>query len=266
MKPSIGIIGVGVVGNAVAAYYKAQEGQQLFLFDKYKDIGSFDEVVRADYLFLCLPTPTKDDGAQDASALGEIIKALPKGKITIIKSTVIPGTTEKFQKERPDVVLFHNPEFLDSKTAAKDFASPDIQVLGITLVSKSRADEVMKMLPPAARAVICDANESEMVKYVLNSFMATKNTFANQMYDYCHAKGIDYETVKNIVKFAPRMGGEIHLNIFHDGYRGFGGACLPKDTSALIDDAAKNKSPLELLALVKKLNKNYIDGNVSDRT
>jgi UDPglucose 6-dehydrogenase len=262
-KASIGIIGVGVVGGAVAEYYKAQPDQPLFLFDKFKKVGSMEEVSAADYIFICLPTPTRDDGSQDLSALEEVMKALPAGKTAIIKSTVLPGTTERFQKERPDLTLFHNPEFLDAKTAGRDFAAPDIQVLGVTEKSAPRAGEVMALLPPARQMATCRAGESEMVKYFLNSFMAAKNTFANQMYDYCRAKGINYDAVKDIVKLAPRMGGEVHLKVLMDGYRGFGGACLPKDTSALIHDAETAGAPLELLALVKKLNKGYIDGNVS---
>lgn len=263
MKQSIGIIGIGVVGAAAAEYYKAHVDQPLFLYDKFKKIGDFATAANADYIFLCLPTPARDDGAQDISALEEVVGMMPQGKAVIIKSTVLPGTTERFQKKRPDIIFFHNPEFLDAKTAVHDFAAPDIQVLGVTDQSRGRATEVMAILPRASHESICRANESEMVKYFMNSFMAVKNSFANQMYDYCMAKGINYDAVKDVVKFAPRMGGEVHLKVLMDGYRGFGGACLPKDTAALVADAVANGVPLELISLVRKLNKAYTDEHVS---
>jgi UDP-glucose 6-dehydrogenase len=140
---------------------------------------------------------------------------------------------------------------------------PDIEVLGVTDRSHDRAAEIMAILPKAPHESICRANESETVKYFMNSFMAVKNSFANQMYDYCKAKGINYDGVKDVVKLAPRMGGEVHLKVMMDGYRGFGGACLPKDTAALVTDATANGVSFELLSLVRKLNKEYIDGNVS---
>jgi UDPglucose 6-dehydrogenase len=263
MKRSIGIIGIGVVGTAVAEYYKAQGDQPVFLYDKFKKVGDFDAAANADYVFLCLPTPTRDDGTQDIFALEEVVGALPQGKTVIIKSTVLPGTTDRFQNERPDLMLFHNPEFLDAKTAVHDFAVPDMEVLGATDRSRDHAAEVMAILPRAPHEAVCRADESEMVKYFMNSFMAVKNSFANQMYDYCVAKKIDYEAVKDVVKFAPRMGGEVHLKVLMDGYRGFGGACLPKDTAALVADAVANGAPLELLSLVRKLNEGYTHEHVS---
>jgi len=116
----------------------------------------------------------------------------------------------------------------------------------------------MALLPSAPHQRACLSGESEMVKYFMNTFLAMKNTFANQLYDYCKHRGIDYDTVKDIVKDVPRMGGPVHLNIFQDGYRGFQGACLPKDITALVRDAAKDQKPLRLLALVEELNRSYI--------
>lgn len=255
---AIGIIGVGMVGNAVEDYYKARKEFSVLDYDKFKGIGTLKDAAGADYVFLCLPSQTRGDGTQDLDAFGEILPALPDGAKVIIKSTVLPGTTENYQKQYPRLVLFNNPEFLDARTAARDFAKPDLQIVGYTDISQPYADEVMKILPLAPYKATCAARESETVKYFLNTFLATKNTFANQMYDYCAANGIQYDNVKNIVKHSPRIGGEVHLNIFQDGYRGFRGACLPKDVAALIHDAA-SRQPLKLLELVDSLNRAYVN-------
>ena len=257
---SVGIIGVGMVGGAVSEYYRGR-GFKVFLYDKNKGIGNFDEAARAQFIFLCLPSPTLENGKQDLGPFEETLPALPSGAKVIIKSTVLPGTTEKYQRLYHGLVLLHNPEFLDTRTAVRDFAQPDIQVVGYTSVSKPHAEEVMKLLPPALHQELCLSRESEAVKYFLNAFLAAKNTFANQIYDYCVAKDINYEVVKNIVRHAPRIGGEIHLNVFADGYRGFSGACLPKDISALVHDARTFSSPLLLVELVKMLNDGYINGS-----
>jgi len=255
---SIGIIGVGMVGSAVADYYGKIGKFLVVYYDKYKNIGTIKDVVKTDYIFICLPSLTRGDGTQDLEAFGEVLPELPDGAMVIIKSTILPGTTENYQKQYPKLVLFHNPEFLDARTAARDFAKPELQVLGCTNISQPRAEEVMRFLPAAPYRAVCASGESEMVKYFLNTFLATKNTFANQMYDYCVAKGIDYEKIKDIVKESPRIGGEVHLNIFADGYRGFSGACLPKDIYALIRDARDRNAPLKLLEQVKMLNDQYL--------
>lgn len=254
---SIGIIGVGMVGHAVQAYYKGLSGFSVKGYDKYKGIGTFDEAAGADVVFLCLPSLTREDGTQDLEAFEDIVPRLPVGAVAVIKSTVLPGTTERYQSERPDVFFLHNPEFLDERTAARDFAEPPIQVVGTTKISLNKGQWVLKLLPAAPHAHVCTSGESETVKYFMNTFMAIKNTFANQLYDYCAAKGINYDSVKDIVKHAPRMGGEVHLRVFADGYRGFAGMCLPKDLKALVHDAAAHDAPLELLDLVQQLNRSY---------
>lgn len=258
MSKTIGIVGVGMVGNAVSEFYKTKPGITINGYDKMKELGTLEAALGSDFVFLCLPSLTKSDGSQDLTAFEETLPKLLAGSKVIIKSTVIPGTTAQYQKARPDVFFFHNPEFLDARTAVNDFAQPDFQIVGTTEQSKPFAEEVMAILPEAPEKFFCTTDESEMVKYFMNTFMATKNTFANQMYDYCLAKGINYDTVKDIVKHAPRMGGEVHLRVLQDGYRGFQGACLPKDIAALIHDAQTAKHPLPLLEKVEELNKDYV--------
>jgi len=78
------------------------------------------------------------------------------------------------------------------------------------------------------------AAEAEMAKYFCNTFLSARVVFANQIYDVCEKMGINYEAVKEMAGADPRIG-KSHFDIFHDGYRGYGGLCLPKDTKAFID-------------------------------
>jgi UDPglucose 6-dehydrogenase len=183
-----------------------------------------------------------------------------KSKIVVIRSTVIPGTTENYQQKYPNLKVLFNPEFLTDATANKDYAKPDKQIIGYTTASQgAAAQEVLDLLPDAPYKKAMPAKEAEMVKYMVNSYYATKVTFANQIYDICQAAGIDYETVKEGFKADKRVI-DSHLEIFHKGYRGFGGKCLRKDLYSLIDFAKKKGAEPKLLEAAKEINLNLNDG------
>jgi UDPglucose 6-dehydrogenase len=166
---------------------------------------------------------------------------------------MLPGSTERFQKQFPKLHLLFNPEFLVAKTAVRDFAKPDRQIVGYTKKSKPYAELVLRVLPKAPYMRLMPATEAEMAKYFGNAFLATKVMFANQMYDICAKLGLDYDLVMEGASSDPRIG-KSHLQIFRDGYRGYGGACLPKDMKALIDFAKKIGVPIEMLATTDRLN------------
>jgi len=101
-KIKIGIIGLGYVGGAVRHWFKSQKNKyELFLYDKYKNIGSIEEVNQADIVFVAVPTPYKKRGGYDDSAVVESLKNIENGKVVVIKSTVLPGSTDKFQRAYP---------------------------------------------------------------------------------------------------------------------------------------------------------------------
>jgi UDPglucose 6-dehydrogenase len=255
-KTKIGIIGLGYVGGSVRRWFEKQKKfVDLFLYDKYKNIGSVSEVNKADIIFVAVPTPFRDKSGYDDSAVKNALKNINDGKIVVLKSTIVPGSTQQFQKLYPKKTVLFNPEFLRAKTAKEDFLKPNIQLVGyVNSKGRKLAPKILRLLPKAPYSKIIRAGEAEMVKYFTNTFLATRVIFANQIYDLCRKlKSIDYEVVKHAVIQDERIGTS-HFDIFADGYRGYGGLCLPKDTKALIQYAKKLNVGLDLLKKVDEIN------------
>lgn len=248
----IGIAGVGVVGSAVKNYFKTA-GFEIFLYDKGKKLGSAEEINKADVVFVCVPTPYLKNKGFDISYVKEVCKNLSGKKIVVIKSTVVPGTTEKMQKEFSQHKFLFNPEFLRESASAHDMKHPDRQIVGYTKKSRSVAKKILDILPSAPYKKIMIATEAEMVKYFSNTWLATKVIFANQMYDLCEKIKINYDNVADAAGADSRIG-KSHLKIFHGGYRGYSGKCFPKDIRALIEFAKKQKVDFKLHELVEKIN------------
>ncbi len=252
----IGIIGLGYVGGAVKNWFEKNKSRyDLFLYDKFKNIGSVEEVNRADIIFISVPTPFIKGKGYDDSAVRESIVNVKDGKIVVLKSTIMPRSTEKFQRHYPRKTILFNPEFLRAKTAAQDFLKPDRQIVGYaTPKGKQAAQKVLGMLPRAPYEKIMRSTEAEMVKYFGNAFLANRVIFANQIYDICKAAGIDYETVKEGAGRDPRIGLS-HFDVFDDGYRGYRGMCLPKDVKALVQFGKSVHVDMDMLQSLERINK-----------
>ncbi|MEK7584202.1 MAG: hypothetical protein AAB490_03080, partial [Patescibacteria group bacterium] len=195
-----------------------------------------------------------EDGGFDDSAIRDVLSRIGKGATAVIKSTVLPGTTEKLQEEYLGIKLLFSPEFLTEKTAFTDFSRPTRQIVGFTEQSASEADRILKMLPRAPYEKILPSGTAEMVKYMNNVFYALKVTYANSIYDLCQKFGIDYAGVaEGAVSHEPMMGSN-HWNVLYGGYRGYGGKCLPKDVRALIQLAEAQGADARLLRLMEELN------------
>jgi len=253
----IGIIGLGYVGGAVRHWYEEHTSHELFLYDKFKEIGSVDEVNEADVIFIAVPTPYHTDGrGYDDSAVADAVSNVRPGKTIVIKSTVLPGTTTRFQERLPDNTLMFNPEFLREKTYLEDFLRPPMQIVGhVRAADHDAAAEVLAVLPKSENSRVVLATEAEMVKYWVNSFLATRVVFANEMYDLMQQLpgGPHYRTVLECLASEPRVGSH-HFDVQADGYRGYGGSCLPKDTKSLIDHAHALNVPMSLLTMVDAVN------------
>ena len=254
------VVGTGMVGGALQHYLEkkstvhTQEGIELFLYDKGKNIGSPEEVNKAELVFICVPTPyLKDDEGFDLSYVEDALGILKGEKVVVIKSTVMPGTTEMLQKKYPQHKMLMNPEFLTEETADQDMRYPDRQIVGYTEKSHSVAEDVMQLLPLAPFERILPATEAEMVKYFGNTWFSVKVSFANQMYDLCQSLGIDYDRMVEAAAADKRIG-RTHLNIFHKGYRGYGGKCLVKDIRALIQLADGKGIDLRIHKVVELIN------------
>lgn len=257
-KTKIGVAGVGYVGGTIRYWFEKKK-YQIFLYDKYKKIGSIDDLNKAELIFICLPTPFIEKGNKgfDDSAILEVLEKIEGEKIIVIKSTVLPGSTERYQKKFPQHKFLMNPEFLRAKTPIHDYLNPERQIIGYTKKSMDVAKDVLSILSKAPFEKIVRATEAEIIKYFGNVFLANRIIFANQMYDICKKLGVNYEMIKECAGADPRIGCS-HFDIFHDGYRGYGGACLPKDTKAFIQFAESLEIELKLLKSMEEINKNLI--------
>ena len=233
---TIGIIGLGFVGGSMYESFKLKK-IDCRGYDKYKNIGSFEEILDSNILFLCLPT-LFDEG-KNCYNKDEIFKTLDKLNeykgLIVIKSTVEPESTDNFSKQYPNLKICHNPEFLTARTAFEDFHNQTHIVLG----KGPNCDSVQELYDfyhrnyPNAEISICSALESESMKIFCNSFYASKIMLFNEYYLLCQKNGSNFNRIKDLMLKNDWIN-PMHTNIpGPDGKLGYGGACFPKDTKAL---------------------------------
>ena len=250
----IGIIGQGFVGNAV--YQKLKKSFKVKTYDTKGMIycnGSEQETLDNEVVFICLPTPMNEDGSCHTDIVEAAIKRVFEfgvAKIAVIKSTVPPGTCAKWNKQFPSLDIIFNPEFLTEANAVNDFNNQTRIILGGPLAATTKVKTIFSKVFPNASIIKTDSTNAEMVKYVTNSFLATKVSFANEMYQICGKLGIDYDKVIEYVCYDNRLG-KSHWNVpGPDGDLGFGGHCFPKDLQALISLAHDLNVPPRILTAV----------------
>ena len=249
-EKKIAIVGLGFVGSAVAYGFHHPHIIQQHIDPKLgNEIMDID--VGTDFVFVCVPTPM-DDFSIVREVMEEILSNDIGGTI-ILKSTVPPNILEEMT--HPDVV--YNPEFLTEKSAQEQFIDPPFHILG----GADMATEDVQLLYEhyslcnPAPFLHMTMEEASLVKYTINSFLATKVTFFNQMFDLCSQFDANPSVVFNAVGMDDRIGfGHTKVPGF-DSKRGFGGACFPKDTKAIIDVAGEGV--LSIIEEVIKTNNNY---------
>jgi UDPglucose 6-dehydrogenase len=188
-----------------------------------------------------------------------VVGLVGKGKTAVIKSTIVPGTTESIQKQYPDRYVFHSPEFLVEKSAATDAAHPRRNIIGITEDTEEKrihAQAVLDVLPEAMYETIIPAKEAELIKYGGNCFLFSKVIFMNLMYDLCESLECKFDDVKKAMAHDPRIG-DSHMNPVHDSGRGAGGHCFIKDFAAFrefYDHYVGDEKGLALLQALEEKN------------
>ena len=192
-------------------------------------------------VFICLPTPMNKNGSCHTDIVEKAIKRVVefgKAKTVVIKSTVSPGTCAKWNKKF-DIDIVFNPEFLTEANAVSDFENQSRIILGGPRTSTTKLKTVFSKVFPKATIVKTDSTYAEMVKYVTNSFLATKVSFANEMYQICNGLEIDYDKVIEYATYDERLGNSHWSVPGPDSDFGYGGHCFPKDVKALISVAEK---------------------------
>ena len=244
-KPNIGIIGRGFVGSAVQHGFSPNVGcdAEVRVYDKdpTKSLNSIDETVNfSDFVFISVPTPTKKNGNIDLTILESVINDISNvsknnDTIFLIRSTIIPGTTRSLQLKFPNLKLVFNPEFLTERSANFDFINQSRYIFGGDKKNTEKTAELFKWRFGKAISVLeTDYESAELIKYMANTFFATKISFLNDMKllsDKCNANWDD--VIDGFVQDG-RIG-HSHLNVpGWDGKYGFGGSCFPKDIQAII--------------------------------
>ena len=252
----IGIIGQGYVGTALKVGF--EDYYNVETYDKYdlskSTKSSIKRVVEfTDVIFVCVPTPMRKDGTCYTGIVEEVIREINEtadGHIVVIKSTVPPGTTDRINAEYTKSTVIFNPEFLTEANFIDDFKNQNRIILGGDRKGTSKVRQLYSRLFPQATIVKTGAKHAEMVKYFTNCFLATKVSFANEMKHICDSIDLDYDKVVEYATYDERLG-KSHWSVpGPDGDLGFGGHCLPKDLSAMVNGF----DTLGLLEAVEQVN------------
>ena len=238
MIDTIGIIGLGYVGTAILEGMK--QSYKIESYDKYTDstCSSIEELCSsARIIFVCVPTPMNDKGECDISIVESVLRELDAccdDHLVILKSTVPPATTERLNREHNNISVVFSPEFLTEANYIKDFLECNRVILGGPSDSTAIAKEVFKKRFSDKIIIETNSTVAEMVKYLANTFLATKVSFANEMKQVCDKLDIDFDEVVEYATLDSRLGRSHWAVPGPDGHHGFGGSCFPKDINGLI--------------------------------
>ena len=256
----VGIIGYGFVGQAIGLCY---ESKDLIVRDpKFSNSAELSKFNKCDCIFVCVPSPSREDGSCDASILEQTIKellftVLNKDIPVICKTTAPPSVYEQLHKQYPNIV--HCPEFLTAANAHEDYINSPYCVLG---GDEKYCEMARKFIEPHLNIshfeyVITDIKAAALYKYMMNSYLAAKVTFMNEFYKLAKVEGVDWNRVKEIAQFDARIGAT-HMDVpGPDGSYGWGGACFPKDMAAIINEAKSLGLDFKLLEQIQDINKEH---------
>ena len=243
IKQKIGIVGNGFVGSAVRYGFSPNVGcdAEVKVYDKdpNKSTDKLSDVINSDIIFLSVPTPSNLDGSMNIEIVDRALTDIDEygtNAVILLRSTVVPGTTRKLQDKYPNLRLVFNPEFLTERSANFDFINQDRVILGGDINDVEVAEDLFKSRFGSTLSILKTNYETaELIKYMTNTFFATKISFLNDMKLIADKSGVIWEDAIDGFIRDGRVG-HSHLNVpGHDGKYGFGGSCFPKDIQALIN-------------------------------
>ena len=255
----VGIIGYGFVGKAL--HNGLKKSNKVRLIDPKLNTDETDLLdFNPNIVFVCVPTPMAAKGGQNLYALSKVIKNLVTNDIScpiVLKSTVLPDGLELIKTKLPNII--YNPEFLREKHANEDFLKSKLIVIG------GNDNEVINFIESfyknetncdCENIVKTDLVTASLIKFTINSFLATKVSFFNELNNIFKLANTQ-DSWKNFItylSFDERMG-DSHMSVpGHDDKYGFGGACLPKDSKAFVEYASSQKVELNVLNTAIKVN------------
>jgi len=244
-KLKIGIVGHGFVGKAVDYAFSTPNVKKFIVDPLYNttlaDLAEFQPQIT----FICAPTPSRDDGSVDTSIVDEAVMKLinTTQSFIAIKSTITPDAAERLT--RFDSRVVYNPEFLTEANPKMDFVNQQFNVMGITEQGAGQYLEGIYnnfSLCNPAQTIMVSPVEASLFKYAVNTYLATKVTFFNQLKQICDDYGANFNMLSRALPIDHRIG-QSHMKIpGPDGKAGFGGSCFPKDLNAFIKFAEKETS------------------------
>ena len=255
-QTSVGIIGLGFVGTAIKEAMDHRCSLKLIDSNPKRGKHTYQDLEDCDGVFICVPTPQDDDGTCDTSILEDILDKLSRVDyhgVVISKCTAPPDTYERLNLKYPNLV--HAPEFLTAANAVRDYANGKFAIIGGRVMAyKREAERLIKFGQEDLTDIsLCSIGEASLAKYAINCFMSTKVIFMNELKALSDKCNLNYDKIAEMIKSDKRIG-KSHMQVpGPDGSLGFGGACFPKDTSALIKFAETKGVSLNVLdAAVKK--------------
>jgi len=246
----ITIAGYGFVGKAVENSFK--DYFTTYVVDpKYNNNRIYDRKV--DGVVVCVGTPANGDGTCDSAAIESVFADIPETTPVLIKSTVALENFQDLRSKYPNHSITLSPEFLRAVSANDDFASQEFVILGGGNVDFWL--EVFRHRFPGIHHFTCSHEEAIMIKYAENSFLAMKVGFFNHLYEMSKLVGADFETVRHHLTQDKRIMPDHSYVPGPDNQMGWGGHCLPKDTSAMLHTARRLGYNFEILESVVNYNK-----------
>ena len=246
-KFKVGVIGNGFVGEAISFAFSSVSDLYVYDTNPLKSLDDLQSVHTCDFVFICVPTPMFKDGSQDLSYVENTFEKATSKPIYILKSSVLPGTTEKFSKKYSNFKIIFSPEFLTERTAKLDMLTQSRIILGGDLSLTEKAKFLFNQRFKINNIIQTDSKTAELTKYMNNTFFATKVSIMNEFKLLCDKIGANWEDALKGFVSDGRIG-DSHLNVpGHDGKLGYGGTCFPKDVNALLTFSKKHDIELNTI-------------------
>ncbi|MAH44359.1 hypothetical protein CMI37_00925 [Candidatus Pacearchaeota archaeon] len=272
----VGIIGNGFVGSAIAAGFALHAEIMIYDKDPKRSLDPLDELVNnCEFIFVGVPTPMESttDGTISLDILDSVMEEISTlnkrtDNIFILKSTIVPGTTQSYIERYPHLNIVFNPEFLTERAARLEFINASRIVIGGDPALVARVEGLYRTRFPITQIIKTDTKSAEFIKYMCNCFFGAKVSFMNEMRQMSYRDALNWEDIMAGFLSDGRIGNS-HVDVpGHDGSFGFGGKCFPKDMNAFIkyfED--KNIKPTLLKAAWEKnleVRKNHDWLNIKD--
>jgi UDPglucose 6-dehydrogenase len=253
-QSKVGIVGLGYVGDAIRKNCEGVFQVVCVDVDPNKSTGTYKDLLSCEAVFVCVPSPSKANGDCDTKILESVLYLLKDFQNVIIgKTTAPPKTYEKLQTLYPNLV--HVPEFLTAANAVSDFGRQEELIIGGSVLAyQHEANRILSQIQSIKNVAYCSIGEAALAKYIINSFLATKVVFMNEMAQVAEAHNYDWRRIRILINSDERIG-KSHTQVpGPDESFGFSGGCFPKDTSALIKFADKLGVTLNILKSAVKKN------------